>query len=95
MYTDNFTEPEWLMRPLTAGHEGRQQEWGLSGRGGSHPTPTLPALLPSPATPQALPARAPCHRESLPQKNEHEQEDEEAGGEEQLGWEGRRGWLRD
>lgn len=58
------------------------------------PTSTsLPYSLAQP--PQcSVPARAPCHRESLPEEDESEQEDEEAGGEEQFGWEGRKRWFR-
>lgn len=60
----------------------------------THPTST--SLPHTPAQPPqcAAPARAPCHRESLPKEDECEQEDEEAGGEEQLGWEGRKRWFR-
>lgn len=63
----------------------------------SHPIPQ-PSHSPFPALPPN-PAWAPCHCESLPQKDEHQQEDEEAGGEQQLGWEkGREGaqtrWQR-
>lgn len=82
------------MRPLAAGHEGRWQEWGCQGIGGGHhpaqPFCSHPTCQPSHSPFPGLhpnPAWAPCHCESLPQKDEHQQEDEEAGGEEQLGWE--------
>lgn len=75
------------MRPLAAAHEKRKQGWGSSGRREwPPPMPTHPYAAPQPSHPRSTPARAPCHRESLPQKDEHKEEDEEAGGEEQLGW---------
>ena len=63
---------------------------------GAATPPTSTSLPYSPAQPPqcAVPARAPCHRESLPEEDECEQEDEETGGEEQLGWEERRRWFR-
>lgn len=64
MYTDSFTEPEWLMRPLAAGHEGRWQEWGCQGGGESHPPTRPPDPISRPATPHpqhSLPTQ-PGHR---------------------------------
>lgn len=59
MYTDNFTEPEWLMRPLASRPVGETAGWTLSGRRElPHPHLHHPTLHPSPATQMSSPC--PC-----------------------------------
>lgn len=52
------------MRPLAAGHEGRQQGWGLSGRSGQPPpgSTRAPCSLAQPRRPQHTLPPQPGHR---------------------------------